>query len=210
MNIRVYRKDRAELAAEFDGVEVVIYDESNWYGPGNPLNESLLKLDGSRFELFKVFYADNKRIRDAFHQLVCSWQCSGMETIQPQHMKSEDLDLLIENGLLTADELEVVNARRAREAAKQVRAENQNKPTSLYLMKDERTGFYKIGRSNNPVVRERTLQSDNPQIFMVGTWPGAMKNEKELHACFADKRVRGEWFDLTEHDVLLIQQVLTR
>lgn len=68
-----------------------------------------------------------------------------------------------------------------------------------YLMRDENTGCTKIGKSVNPRTRERTLLSDKPTItlFMV-----CEKNvEKILHKEYADKNVRGEWFNLTAEDI---------
>ena len=29
----------------------------------------------------------------------------------------------------------------------------------------------------------------------------AVKNEKDLHSIFESKRIRGEWFDLSENDI---------
>ena len=75
------------------------------------------------------------------------------------------------------------------------------KPTKIYLMLDERTGYHKIGRSVNPTNREKTLQSDNPKIRLLECWETTSDNEKTLHVQFQNKRVRGEWFDLTDLDI---------
>jgi excisionase family DNA binding protein len=45
-----------------------------------------------------------------------------------------------------------------------------SKQTWVYLMKDLRNGFYKIGQSQNPQYRERTLQSEQPLIALVEAW----------------------------------------
>lgn len=67
--------------------------------------------------------------------------------------------------------------------------------SKTYIMKDSLNGLYKIGKSINPKVRERTLQSEKPSIKMVKVFD---KNiEKELHKQYASQRVRGEWFSLT-------------
>lgn len=68
-----------------------------------------------------------------------------------------------------------------------------------YLMRDENTGKTKIGRSINPRAREKTLLSDAPVITLFAVCESNV--EKELHAKYAVKRVRGEWFDLTEADI---------
>lgn len=80
------------------------------------------------------------------------------------------------------------------------------KLTYIYLMFDENTGLFKIGRSLNPEYRERTLQSQAPKILKLFTsclTYGA--KEKELHRHFANKRVRGEWFSLNENDIEFIR-----
>jgi hypothetical protein len=67
-------------------------------------------------------------------------------------------------------------------------------------MQDIGTGYYKIGVSVNPRLRERTLLSQAPQILLLDYWASntAYKHESELHAIFKDVRVRGEWFALDD------------
>jgi hypothetical protein len=80
----------------------------------------------------------------------------------------------------------------------------QNKITKLYVMIDKNTGYYKIGRSVNPRIREKTLQSEKPTIEMLRTYDGMFKDEKALHEMFQEKRIRGEWFDLSGSDIKAI------
>jgi hypothetical protein len=75
----------------------------------------------------------------------------------------------------------------------------------VYLMKDLSNGFYKIGISNNPEYRERTLQSEKPTIEMIASKKFPIRKiaesfERSLHITFADKRIRGEWFELSQVD----------
>lgn len=92
------------------------------------------------------------------------------------------------------------------------RNERRNNPkqkdTFLYLMRDTRTGLYKIGRAKNPAYREKTLQSDNPLIEIIKQWPGTITDESDLHDRFKKKRVRGEWFNLNESDLDVILNLL--
>lgn len=67
----------------------------------------------------------------------------------------------------------------------------------VYLMRDERTSYTKIGFSKNVHYRERTLQADNPLISLIEYWPGDVAHERTLHKHFEPHRVRGEWFDLS-------------
>lgn len=71
----------------------------------------------------------------------------------------------------------------------------------LYLMKCNRTGYYKIGRSKNPAHRERTLQAETPTIQMVASFKDKDFYEKAWHIHFEKERLRGEWFNLTRAQV---------
>lgn len=76
----------------------------------------------------------------------------------------------------------------------------------VYLMYDERTALIKIGYSIKPKYRERTLQSDNPLITLLATFPGHRSDETYLHNHFRHFRKRGEWFDLSERDIRFIEK----
>jgi len=83
----------------------------------------------------------------------------------------------------------------------------------VYLMKDESNGFHKIGISNDPRYRERTLQSEKPTIELLckKEYPSrkiAESFEKALHSTFSDKRLRGEWFELSPEEVIEIMKTL--
>lgn len=83
----------------------------------------------------------------------------------------------------------------------------------LYLMKDYNTGYYKIGISNSPEYREKTLQSEKPTIEMICNKKYVSRRiahsfEQALHKTFSEKRVRGEWFDLDQIDVKEIELTL--
>lgn len=76
----------------------------------------------------------------------------------------------------------------------------------VYVMKDINTGFFKIGISNNPKYREKTLLSQSPNVKLIhkrgfNNRSLAKRMEKSLHNHFKIKRGRGEWFDLDENDI---------
>lgn len=84
----------------------------------------------------------------------------------------------------------------------------------VYLMYDTSTGFYKIGISNNPEYRERTLQSEKPTIEKICAkeYPNriiASAIENALHKAYVQKRIRGEWFALDANDVNAIIMTLS-
>lgn len=74
----------------------------------------------------------------------------------------------------------------------------------VYLMIDHNTKLYKIGWSKQPKVREKTLQSEQPKIELLKSFRTNKSSETELHRYFKDKRIRGEWFNLTPSDLNLI------
>jgi hypothetical protein len=65
-----------------------------------------------------------------------------------------------------------------------------------YIMKDEETGYVKIGRSIDPKNREKTLMAIKPSINLLYT---TNKNiERKLHTEYKENRIRGEWFKLED------------
>ena len=75
---------------------------------------------------------------------------------------------------------------------------------NVYLMKSDLNGRIKIGRTKGkPVYRERTLQSQEPEVSLIFYRKVENMNETErfLHNLFASKRLRGEWFELSNDDI---------
>lgn len=71
----------------------------------------------------------------------------------------------------------------------------------VYLIRNNTNGFTKIGFSVQPRMREKTLQSEEPELLLLGSIEGSRRTERALHEAYADQRIRGEWFDLTDSDV---------
>jgi len=76
---------------------------------------------------------------------------------------------------------------------------------SVYLMKNMANGYYKIGSSQRPIARERTLQAQEPDIRLLASVNAKCSYERELHRRYAPKRVRGEWFALDYGDLLQLK-----
>ncbi len=90
---------------------------------------------------------------------------------------------------------------------------NEVEECYLYLMIDLKNNYHKIGISNKPEYREKTLQSEKPSIEMICNkrFPNrkiATSFEQALHQTYADKRIRGEWFNLDEKDIVDIKETL--
>lgn len=71
--------------------------------------------------------------------------------------------------------------------------------SKTYLMRDANICLTKIGKSKNPQQRERTLQAEKPTISLFAISDKDV--EKELHQKYASKRIRGEWFSLSEDEI---------
>jgi hypothetical protein len=91
----------------------------------------------------------------------------------------------------------------ARLSAKEKRLRNGY----VYLLKSD-TGHYKIGRTIDPENRQKTFGVQLPfnvQFECLIKSDDNHKLEKSLHERFEHRRVRGEWFDLTDDDVEYIK-----
>ena len=83
--------------------------------------------------------------------------------------------------------------------------------TYVYLIRDKTTGLITIGRSNCPesrlkqLVKQDTLMPQANDFEFVFYWKTYESTERLLHGFYAEKRVRGEWFELTEQDIAEIK-----
>lgn len=89
--------------------------------------------------------------------------------------------------------------------------EMNESPYYLYLMQDLSNKFYKIGISKSPVYREKTLQSEKPNILMLNctiftSRIEAYNKEKELHKKYNHYRIRGEWFNFSSLELQEIEK----
>lgn len=80
----------------------------------------------------------------------------------------------------------------------------------IYVLKSNQTDLYKIGLSHQPSIRIKTLcrlERESLQTVALFHTLGMPIIEKELHALFASKRVRGEWFSLDQEDIEYIKSL---
>ena len=75
----------------------------------------------------------------------------------------------------------------------------------VYLVKDSK--YYKIGLTTNPKQRLQDIRSTNitAEIVFLFETENMYLLEKELHGFFKEKRVVGEWFELTEEEQEVIK-----
>ncbi len=77
--------------------------------------------------------------------------------------------------------------------------------SQTYLMIDNSNGRVKIGKSQNPMQREATLQSQKPDIHLIAICDNDV--ERFLHKHYKDFCIRGEWYSLNEKQIKEIIQV---
>lgn len=76
---------------------------------------------------------------------------------------------------------------------------------NVYLIRCDATDSVKIGIARDPLKRLAALQTANPSpLRLLGSVVGGSDVEAQLHARFAEKRLTGEWFRLTNEDVTAI------
>ncbi len=74
----------------------------------------------------------------------------------------------------------------------------------VYVLRDEATGLMKIGRATNIKNRLSAINTGSPTgITLVYSFEASdcQLHESVLHERYAEKRVRNEWFSLSESDV---------
>lgn len=121
-------------------------------------------------------------------------------------LSDEDKDRLEAEARYWARNASIEIQRKEAEAAS--KSPKLSKKTFIYLMRNKRNGYYKIGHSSNPSYREKTLQSEEPEVELEWYIQGTTDDEKYLHEEYANKHIRGEWFSLSERDVLTIKALL--
>jgi hypothetical protein len=78
----------------------------------------------------------------------------------------------------------------------------------VYLGADETKKYIKIGITSDIKRRQKEIQHMNPTFKMLYAWEPrqatAHEAERFFHSRFAEKRVYGEWFDLSIDELLLM------
>ena len=132
--------------------------------------------------------------------------CSENDT---KILKKFDVD---ENGLYFNKRMEneAIKRRAYSESRRQSRLKTNEDNVKIYLIKDNDTGYVKIGSSVNPARRfSEMCNQKNPAITvgnrnysLIFTSRVVLRSEEAvMHKMFSSKRISGEWFELNNDDI---------
>jgi hypothetical protein len=81
----------------------------------------------------------------------------------------------------------------------------------IYFIQDTISRAIKIGVAGDPQRRLASLQTGHPHLLiLLGTVPGARKQEALLHKQFSSYRLKGEWFRGDADFFCVVQKLLMR
>lgn len=87
--------------------------------------------------------------------------------------------------------------------------DNQEEKTYVYVIGEQNADRVKIGRSVQPGVRLKQLQTAYPNKLFL--WAYCVEtpefNEKDVHVWYSHLRLEGEWFHRTEEIDKLVKQI---
>jgi hypothetical protein len=80
---------------------------------------------------------------------------------------------------------------------------------SVYFITCRERGICKIGYAQNAKARRSSLQTASPtRLVLEATLPGSRELERKFHERFAEQRLSGEWFRITDELDALIRRAV--
>ena len=149
------------------------------------------RLQRQRELFYEIMYKTNIILEEKEYDTFNTLTASKIIGVSDRTIRSWCLDLGInkvgKNFRISKKEMQMLKERCSK---------NTNNKIKTYIMKDAKTGLYKIGKSNNPEYREKTLQAEKPTIKTIKVFDYNI--ESKLHKDYNEQRVRGEWFKLNK------------
>ena len=179
---------------EFEIYKIV---KSSEHIGGEDLYESKIQVSIDELDILKSYYLNKWKIIFNNGENVSDSIKQESLKFAIKHFANEYSAILDNN---------VPNRIKLKEQIKTKDVNSKGEKCYLYLMIDTTNNYHKIGISNSPEYREKTLQSEKPTIEMIANkeFPNrkiAHSFEQALHSSYDEKRVRGEWFDLSQEEV---------
>ena len=132
---------------------------------------------------------------------------NGSSYLLPEKQVLIDMIKLIENTVEVYDEAKNISLKlngiiKDNPTNKETQKVKKRASGFIYLLYCNANKLYKIGSSKNVIDRIKYLKTANPSIEFINSYPvESMLIEKEIHEQYKNKRVSGEWFDLSLVDV---------
>lgn len=77
----------------------------------------------------------------------------------------------------------------------------------IYIIINKNTNHLKIGYSNNPEKRLKTLQTSSAfKLELISKFNGVISLEKYIHSYFKASNVSGEWFDMSDTKIIVFMR----
>jgi Meiotically up-regulated gene 113 len=172
---------------------------------GSKLYETKVQITSDELKSFSNKNLLKWKIEDTINNtsFICeaknlNWYTKDLLQAVTKNLATEYINLVAENDINYSPLIERVEIKSVNKVS--------TEECYVYLMIDTTNNFHKIGISNNPRYREKTLQSDKPTIELLHkkSFPNrkiAEVLEKTLHMTYSNKRIRGEWFDLDNNEI---------
>lgn len=154
-------------------ITILIFNEfkihlKNWYG----FHDSWFLYDTNfAFNQKPISYIE---VHLHIHKLLCAMEIMGFEVSTSLKEINTEIRLI--------------------QSRKRPIKEKDTRVTHTYIMFDSSINLYKIGKSLEPLKREKTLQGEKPSIKLMYIIPKDI--ESYLHSKHHRQRVRGEWFNI--------------
>lgn len=154
----------------------------------------------AREELEEIIQAQVKRGISLGVANAISESTTNLQRIQDERKRIEGQIKTLERESARLEALEEKARAKAEAQANQV----YDPSGYVYVLKEVNGTHYKIGRTVNPNNRVKTFNVKLPfkvEYEVLIKSDDMYKLERELHNCYASKRVSGEWFALDEADL---------
>lgn len=184
LDVCKYRANRHKILEQLGYTDELLEEEDMWDIANNEYEDNLYYYVINEDRLLKV-------LENIYFYM--SRNLLYLESII--NTKAEEKKNIIEM-LSSIDNLEKLSSYSFYKKKENKKKENKIQTQKSYIIKDKNTGLYKIGKSNNPKNREKTLQAEKPTYELIKIFN---KNwETHLHKKYKQQRLRGEWFNLSK------------
>jgi Rha family phage regulatory protein len=87
----------------------------------------------------------------------------------------------------------------------------ENKKSYIYILQDKTNNCFKIGRTTKIDERIKIIQAGYPnKLYLLYVFEGGSSIESHLHRKYSNKRLNGEWFNLSKNDINEIKNTYER